>query len=170
MTVLRAQANLGFVANVNRAMAEVRGHVALLNTDTEVPPGWLDRLMHPILTEARIASATPFSNSAATFSFPIPNVVNPLPDGLGLAELDAAFARLSPAYDPSLIAPAGVGFCMGVNLAAGELSAHSTRPRSTAATAKRPTGACARLRPAGKTCWCRTSSSTTRTAAHSAMQ
>lgn len=118
VTVLRAQTNRGFVANVNRAMAEVRGHAALLNTDTEVPPGWLDRLMHPILAQPRIASATPFSNSAATFSFPTPNVVNPLPDGLHLAQLDAAFARLSPAYDPSLIAPAGIGFCMGVNLAA----------------------------------------------------
>ena len=118
VTLLRGKSNLGFVANVNRAMAEARGHVALLNTDTEVPPGWLDRLMRPILAERRIASATPFSNSAAIFSFPVPNVVNPLPDGLGLAQLDAAFARLSPAYDPSLIAPAGVGFCMGVNLAA----------------------------------------------------
>ena len=118
VTLLRGETNLGFVANVNRAMAEARRHVALLNTDTEVPPGWLDRLMRPILAEPRTASATPFSNSAAIFSFPVPNMVNPLPDGLGLAELDAAFARLSAAYDPSLIAPAGVGFCMGINLVA----------------------------------------------------
>ena len=92
--------------------------MVLLNTDTEVPPGWLERLMRPILGEPRVASATPFSNSAAMFGFPIPNMVNPLPAGLGVDELDAAFARLSPAYDPSLVAPTGVGFCMGVNLAA----------------------------------------------------
>lgn len=37
---------------------------------------------------------------------------------MGVAEIDAAFQRLSPAHYPSLLAPAGVGFCMGVNLAA----------------------------------------------------
>jgi GT2 family glycosyltransferase len=116
--LLRNDANAGFVATVNRGMRETRGHVALLNTDTEVPPGWLERLMRPILAEPRIASATPFSNAAAIFSFPVPEQDNPLPADVSLVELDRAFARLSPAPDPSLDAPTGIGFCMGLNRAA----------------------------------------------------
>lgn len=116
--MLRSETNLGFVATINRAMAEVSGHAILLNTDTEVPRGWVERLMRPIVGETRIASATPFSNSAAMFGFPLPERVNPLPTGLTLRQLDAAFARLSPTFDPSLVAPTGIGFCMGVNRAA----------------------------------------------------
>lgn len=118
VVLTRDDINRGFVATVNRAMAMATGHAALLNTDTEVPPGWLERLMRPILEEPQVASTTPFSNSASAFSFPIPDMVNPLPGGLGVAAIDAAFQRLSPAPDPSLLAPAGVGFCMGVNIAA----------------------------------------------------
>ncbi len=118
--LLRNETNAGFVATVNRAMRETRGHVALLNTDTEVPPGWLERLMRPILAEPKIASATPFSNAAAIFSFPVPDQDNPLPADVPLVELDRAFARLSATADPSLDAPTGIGFCMGVNRAAWE--------------------------------------------------
>ncbi|HEX6010240.1 MAG TPA: glycosyltransferase, partial [Geminicoccaceae bacterium] len=113
--LLRNDTNAGFVATVNRAMRETRGHVALLNTDTEVPPGWLERLMRPILVEPKIASATPFSNAAAIFSFPVPDQDNPLPAEVSLVDLDRAFARLSSAADPSLDAPTGIGFCMGLN-------------------------------------------------------
>jgi len=116
--LLRNDANAGFVATVNRAMGETRGHVALLNTDTEVPPGWLERLMRPILAEPKVASATPFSNAAAIFSFPVPDQDNPLPAGVSLLEVDRAFARLSPTPDPSLDAPTGIGFCMGLSRAA----------------------------------------------------
>ena len=116
--MLRNDTNEGFVATVNRAMGETRGHVAMLNTDTEVPPGWLERLMRPILAGPKVASATPFSNAAAIFSFPVPDRDNTLPADLPLLELDRAFARLSPAADPSLDAPTGIGFCMGVNRAA----------------------------------------------------
>ena len=52
--------------------------------------------MRPIVGEARIASATPFSNSAAMFGFPLPERVNPLPAGLSLRRDRRAFARLSP--------------------------------------------------------------------------
>ena len=42
ITLLRNRRNLGFVASVNRGMEAAGTHdVALLNSDTEVPPGWL---------------------------------------------------------------------------------------------------------------------------------
>ena len=118
VVLVREEVNQGFVATVNRAMAMARGHAVLLNSDTEVPPGWLDRLMRSIIGEENVASTTPFSNSASAFSFPVPDEVNPLPEDMDVAEIDAAFRQLRATPDASLLAPAGVGFCMGVNLRA----------------------------------------------------
>ena len=101
--LLRSEANLGFVATVNRAMAETTGHAILLNTDTEVPRGWVERLMRPIVGETRIASATPFSNSAAMFGFPAAGPGQPAagrPDAApARRRLRAALARLRPEPD-----------------------------------------------------------------------
>ena len=36
---------MGFLPSVNRALAIAEHHVALVNTDVEVPEGWLERLM-----------------------------------------------------------------------------------------------------------------------------
>ena len=167
--ILRSETNLGFVATVNRAMAAISGHAILLNTDTEVPRGWVERLMRPIVGEPRVASATPFSNSAAMFGFPLPERVNPLPAGLALRQVDEAFARLSPAFDPSLEAPTGIGFCMGVNLgrmAGGRpVRRGHLRPRLWRGDRLVPD---APPRPDGATCWRRTCSSTMRTPARSA--
>ena len=45
IVLLRNPANRGFVASVNRGIQAAGSHdVALLNSDTEVPQGWLARL------------------------------------------------------------------------------------------------------------------------------
>lgn len=116
--LLRNSANRGFIATVNAALLETSGHVAVLNTDTEVPAGWLERLLHPIASRTRIASTTPFSNAAAIYSFPLPDLDQELPVGLGLPEVDAAFARLRADDRPELAAPTAIGFCMGIHRAA----------------------------------------------------
>jgi O-antigen biosynthesis protein len=116
--VLHSETNRGFIATVNAAMDATLGHAAILNTDTEVPAGWLERLLQPIATGARIASTTPFSNAAAIYSFPTPDLDHELPDALHVAEIDAAFARLRADDGPLLTAPTAIGFCMGINRAA----------------------------------------------------
>jgi GT2 family glycosyltransferase len=116
--VVTSTVNRGFVATINQSMQATSGHVAILNSDTEVPAGWLERLLQPILSGGRIASTSPFSNAAAIFSFPTPNVDHELPDGLSLAEVDAAFARLVPTACAEQRAPATMGFCMGINRSA----------------------------------------------------
>lgn len=118
LKVLSSNDNRGFIATVNAAMRASVGHAAILNSDTEVPPGWLERLLRPILSSPRIASSTPFSNAAAIFSFPTPDTDQRLPPGLAVDELDAAFARLGPAHGADLAAPTAIGFCMGINRAA----------------------------------------------------
>ncbi|MEN6441646.1 MAG: glycosyltransferase [Syntrophobacter sp.] len=107
--------NLGFVATVNLAAKLCKGHFAILNTDTIVPPHWLERLMKPIFNNADIASTTPFSNAATIFSFPIADQDNPPPDRTYAEQLDRAFMQLRPGISRIHDAPTGVGFCMGIN-------------------------------------------------------
>ena len=118
VTVIASPTNRGFIATVNAAIATTRGHVAILNSDTVVPASWLERLLQPIHAQPRIASSSPFSNAAAIFSFPVPNVDHGLPAGLTPDAIDAAFARLVPMTDEVRTAPATMGFCMGINRAA----------------------------------------------------
>lgn len=111
--IIRNEENLGFIQSVNKAMALGTHHVVLLNTDTEVPPGWLSRLARPVLENPKIASVTPFSNCATICSFPKFCEDNELPEGMNVVEVDAVFA----AYGGSrlLELPTGVGFCMLLN-------------------------------------------------------
>lgn len=109
--LLKNEENLGFVKSVNRALRESKGHVALVNSDTELPKGWLARLMAPILADEKVASVTPYSNSATIFSFPNFCYNNPIYRGLDVDTLDSYFRRVKPAYAQM---PTGVGFCMGM--------------------------------------------------------
>ncbi|NPA29522.1 MAG: glycosyltransferase [Epsilonproteobacteria bacterium] len=105
--------NLGFVKSVNKAVAKAQNHFVILNTDTEVPPGWLGRLMRPIVKEERVATTTPFTNAGTIASFPVFLEDNPIYLELDVATLDRAFAHVSPKQCAEV--PTGVGFCMGVN-------------------------------------------------------
>jgi len=111
--VLSNQENLGFVRSVNRALAEVSGHAVVLNSDTEVPPGWLDRLLAPILADESVATVTPLTNAGTICSFPEINVDNPIFKGLDVAEIDSFFSRYAPS-EP-IETPTGVGFCMAIS-------------------------------------------------------
>lgn len=113
LVVVHNEENLGFVKNVNKGISLSRNHVILLNTDTEVPKNWISRMLHPILTNPRVASVTPFSNSATTCSFPNFCEDNDLPEGMSVDTLDALFRRYGTNHAVEL--PSGVGFCMAMN-------------------------------------------------------
>lgn len=112
--LLRNPKNLGFIGTVNRLFKEAEHHFVLLNTDVEVPPGWLERLFAPIFDDATVASVTPFTNAGAICSFPHFFRDNPIPDGMTVASIDAGFRRLKPFPAPQLTT--GVGFCMAIRL------------------------------------------------------
>lgn len=117
LRLLRNEANLGFVGSVNRGMAEHADRdVVLLNSDTEVPPGWLDRLTACAARDPRIATITPFSNEATICSYPFEGWNDGLPGRLGLAALDRLFATVHAGQTVDL--PTGVGFCMWIRRAA----------------------------------------------------
>jgi GT2 family glycosyltransferase/glycosyltransferase involved in cell wall biosynthesis len=116
ITLLRNARNLGFVASVNRAVAWAgRADVALLNSDTVVPAGWLSRLAGHAYAEERVASVSPWSNNATICSYP--TVAGGLPAfGLAADAIDAA-ARAANAGRRVRV-PTTVGFCMYIRRAA----------------------------------------------------
>ncbi|MCK9516522.1 MAG: glycosyltransferase [Ottowia sp.] len=117
VALLENRANLGFVGTVNRGMRlSAQRDVLLLNSDTEVAPGWLDRLRAAAYSDEKVASVTPFSNNATICSYPRFCQDNALPDGWDTARLDALFARVGAGQVLDL--PTGVGFCMYIRRAA----------------------------------------------------
>lgn len=108
--LIRNPRNLGFPATVNLGM---RLHpdrdVALLNSDTLVFDGWLDRLTRVFADNPRAATVTPMSNAATILSYPRWLVDNIEPLEISWRALDGLCAELAA---PPLPAPTGVGFCM----------------------------------------------------------
>ncbi|MFM8415036.1 MAG: glycosyltransferase [Planctomycetota bacterium] len=110
ITLLRNDFNRGFVASVNRGMREAGARdVVLLNSDTEVPANWLERLVGHAYAGERIGSVTPFSNNATICSWPaLPG--GALPAGVSLAAIDTACHAANRGRQVEV--PTAVGFCM----------------------------------------------------------
>ena len=104
---LRNDRNLGFVGTVNRAIDACTDDVVLLNSDTIVTAGWLQRLQDCADSDPRIASITPWSNNAEICSLPSFCRANPEPTDADAVALAVRAGR--PGY-PDL--PTGVGFCL----------------------------------------------------------
>lgn len=116
VTLLRNEKNLGFVATVNRGMRfSADRDVVLLNSDTEVADGWLDRILAHAAADPRIATITPFSNNATVCSYPIRGGHPALPPGETVATMDRAFAQANRGRSVDLVS--GVGFCMYIRRA-----------------------------------------------------
>lgn len=111
ITLLAHADNRGFVASVNEGMRlHVERDVVLLNSDTEVPHGWLDRLAHLARREPQVATVTPFSNNATICSYPRALAVNGLPADMDTRSLDALFREHNAGTCVEI--PTAVGFCM----------------------------------------------------------
>ena len=103
--------NGGFVATANEGMLlHPERDVVLLNSDTEVAPGWLDRLRAHTLQNDMVGTVTPFSNNATICSYPRWLEKNDLPPNESTASLDAVFARVNAGQSANI--PTAVGFCM----------------------------------------------------------
>lgn len=116
ITLLRNRRNLGFVASVNRGMeAAGENDVVLLNSDTEVPTGWLGRLAEQAYASPRIASVSPFSNNATICGYPS-DEGGPLPLGHTLHEIDETCRTVNRGRFVEV--PTTVGFCMYIRRSA----------------------------------------------------
>jgi len=108
------QKNRGFVATANHGMRLAETDVVLLNSDTEVTTGWLERMSQCLESDRSIATATPWSNNGEIVSIPdfcYPNLPPPNPDTVATVIESCG----KPGY-PDM--PTAVGFCMAVSLRA----------------------------------------------------
>ncbi len=110
--VLRQQrVNLGFPATANAGIRAAAGHdVILLNSDTLVPPGWIERLTQAAYSAPDIGTATPFSNDATIFSYPREDGPNPFPDEAATLQLDRLANRANG--DDVTDVPTAHGYCV----------------------------------------------------------
>jgi GT2 family glycosyltransferase/glycosyltransferase involved in cell wall biosynthesis len=110
INLFRNPENRGFVRSCNFAMRLHPGRdVVLLNADTEVFAGWLDRLRAAAL-QPNVGTVTPFSNNAEICSYPRFLRNNDRRLELSDAELDRVFASVNAGRIVDL--PTAVGFCM----------------------------------------------------------
>ncbi len=111
ITLIVHAENRGFVVTCNEGMAlHPDRDVVLLNSDTEVADGWLDRLHAHVERDTTIGTVTPFSSNATICSYPRTLVANALPAGETPASLDRAFAAANPGHAVDI--PTAVGFCV----------------------------------------------------------
>ena len=90
--VVRVPAEPPLGAGRKDDVVPIRGEfVALLNNDTIVTPGWLERLVSLALTGADVGMTAPMSNHAAGAL-----LVDPIPYGIELAEEDMDGQRVNP--------------------------------------------------------------------------
>src|SRR3984957_6910312 len=116
ITLLRNKKNLGFVRSVNDGMRHAgRRDVVLLNSDTEITPGWLRRLQAQAYARESIASVSPLSNNATICGW-LAYQGAAVPGGVTLAAVDAACRAVNAGRFAD--APTTVGFCMYIRRAA----------------------------------------------------
>ncbi|MDQ3028088.1 MAG: glycosyltransferase [Pseudomonadota bacterium] len=114
ITLIAHDDNRGFVASVNEGMRlHPARDVVLLNSDTEVASGWLDRLWAHFAADASIGTATPFSTNATICSYPRTLAANTMPPGETTTSLDRAFAAANAGRRVDI--PTAVGFCMAIS-------------------------------------------------------
>ncbi len=109
--LIRTARNRGFAASVNIGIrAAARQDVVLLNSDTLVPPNWLERLRDAAYGARNIGTVTPFSNDASILSYPDPIARNPVPDQAQTIRLDNIARAVGGTETVDI--PVGVGFCL----------------------------------------------------------
>jgi GT2 family glycosyltransferase len=110
ITLVINPANLGFPGAANAGMAlHPDRDVILLNADTLVPRGWIDRLRAAAYRSGNIGSVTPLSNRATICSYPEINKDNELPEEIDWEELDQLCAGVNKGQTVEI--PTAVGFC-----------------------------------------------------------
>jgi GT2 family glycosyltransferase len=109
--LLNNERNLGFVGSVNRALDHVRkGDIILLNSDTIVPSGFVNRLIAAARLSSDIGTITPLSNNGDLAGFPVRNVASPIGSLETVQSIDNIAAGVNA--DQVVDIPNGVGFCL----------------------------------------------------------
>lgn len=113
--LIQNETNCGFVQTCNRGIAASSSDVVILNTDIELPPGAVSRILACLRSGPHVASVTPFSNNAYGVGVPWLAYVNEKPFGASTDQIDQCFQDLQ--RSSSIELPSGIGFCMGMSRA-----------------------------------------------------
>ena len=71
--LLKNEKNLGFIKTCNRGMKEAKGEiVVLLNSDTQIPKDFCERIIKWFQSDKEIGIASPISSNSATYYIPLP--------------------------------------------------------------------------------------------------
>lgn len=116
VTLLRNDTARGYTVAANQGIEASRAlFVVLLNSDTVVAPGWIEKLLRCAVSRPEVAVVGPYSNSASWQSIPEQVdeggawAVNTLPAGSTVSEIDDLVERWSPKLYPEV--PLVNGFC-----------------------------------------------------------
>lgn len=103
--------NIGYLRNSNHLFSLVKSEIAIfLNSDVQVPPNWLERMLRPFALDNRIALASPFSNNAGTLTI-YPN------EGQSWLAMDQALSSMPPQYPHAHMV---IGYALAIRCAAIE--------------------------------------------------
>ncbi len=103
--------NMGFSDNVNYGFVQSsKNDVLLLNTDTIVTAGWLEKISNCAASDPQIGTVTPLSNSATICSVPEFCKDSPLPKGYTVDSFGKLVEKYSLHRYPEI--SVAVGFCM----------------------------------------------------------
>ncbi len=116
--IIHNPTNMGYVKSVNVAIQTCRTDVVLLNSDTEVTSGWLEKLTIAAYSDEKVMTVTPLSNAAGMFSVPKENVNNLLPGEKCLQDIARIVEKQS--FHNFVQVPTGNGFCMYIKRTAFE--------------------------------------------------
>jgi GT2 family glycosyltransferase/glycosyltransferase involved in cell wall biosynthesis len=109
ITLLRNPVNLGFPGAANRGMrVHPQRDVVLLNADTEVYEGWLERLIRVACAAEDVGTVTPLGEAASIVSYPY-EAVAPYSSEEG-ARIDRIARAVNTGKAVNI--PVGVGFCL----------------------------------------------------------
>ena len=99
----------GLVKTINHCLKVSDGDVIILNSDTEVPPNWIERMDAARMAYPNVAAVCPLSNFATVYS--VPNAgMNDMPAYLTVEQMDRIIEETSFKLRP--IVPTTMGFCM----------------------------------------------------------
>ena len=119
VTLLRSEHATGYTCAANRGLRASRGaFVVLLNSDTIVTQGWLDRMISCAQSDSKIGIVGPLSNTASWQSIPKIEeqgdwAENTLPEGISVDQMGKLVAEQSSRLYPDL--PFLNGFCLMIN-------------------------------------------------------
>ena len=108
--IINNDSNLGFVKSCNIGMRLSKNDVILLNSDTLVTKGWLEKLQRAAYSNDKVATVTPLTNNGTIAS--VPNFVedNSVPENYTVDSFADLIERISLNKYPEI--PTAVGFCM----------------------------------------------------------